>query len=125
MKGLESDVVPARPRHKDLTMGFRNATAATTIKNADKGNSIRASGRAGLCIYSCFCRADTMDPFGAEIDLVLSSSQDAWCRLQISAPPCTCSGKVKVGTAPGQPALEGVGCGPTRRGIRSFAAHGK
>lgn len=38
LKGLVSDILPARSSHTDLTTEFKNATAATTIKNANKEN---------------------------------------------------------------------------------------
>lgn len=68
-----SDILPACSSHIDLTIEFKNAAAATTIKNANKENSMQASGRAGMRIYSSLCKLDTMEPFGAEIGLTLSS----------------------------------------------------
>jgi len=67
LQRLVSDILPARSSHIDLTIEFKNATAATTIKNANKESSMQASGRAGMHIYSSLCKPDTMEPFGAQI----------------------------------------------------------
>lgn len=73
LKGLVSDILPARSSHTDRTTEFKNAAAATTIKNAKTENSVQASRKAGMHIYSSLCKLDTMEPFGAEIGLALSS----------------------------------------------------
>lgn len=124
-----SDILPARSSHIDLTIEFKNAAAATTIKNANKENSMQASGRAGMCIYSSLYKPDTMEPFGAEIGLTLSSVMG--CLVQTAdLSPTMCLLGLRRRWAQHHPSRghslprEDVGGGPTQE-VRGFKARGR
>lgn len=127
LKGLVSDIVPARSSHIDLTTEFKNAAAATTIKNANKENSMQASRRAGMNIYSSLCKLDTMEPFGAEIGLALSSVMG--CLVQtadLNPTMCLLRRWAQHHPPTGHSLLrEDVCGGPTQGDVRGFTACGR